>query len=228
MLQTLEQIQNSIKHTITPLCPIFGQCGGCQYQDIPYREELRIKEEYLQHTLLKSTTIPLSLFEPIEASPKEYYYRNRLDLKIIRTKNKQIQMGFSPESGKRLIPSNTCFIARKEISDFLPELLQQASEKLTNKYRQANLVIRTGDDGRIFWGGIGRRSLELGEEDYLWTEIKGRKIFYSLDTFFQANLSILPKLFKRLEEFKTTFKSNRFEPCSYLINLRNQNRGFYP
>jgi len=46
-----------------------------------------------------------------------------------------------------------------------------------------------------------RRSLQLREEDYFWTEIGGRKIFYSLDTFFQANLHILPGLFKTIRGF---------------------------
>jgi len=59
-------------------------------------------------------------------------------------------------------------------------------------------VVKTGDRGEVRWGGIGRRSLQLSESEYLWTEIEGKKIFYSLDTFFQANLSILPSLMKTL------------------------------
>ncbi len=65
-------------------------------------------------------------------------------------------------------------------------------------YRTANLVVKSGDDGRIFWGGIGRKSLVLNDRDYLWTEIHGKRIHYSLDTFFQANLSILPLLMDRI------------------------------
>jgi len=35
----------------SPLCPVFGTCGGCAYQDLPYESELRIKEEKL-HTVI--------------------------------------------------------------------------------------------------------------------------------------------------------------------------------
>ena len=34
-----------------PLCPVFGECGGCAYQDIPYEEELRRKEELVKDLL---------------------------------------------------------------------------------------------------------------------------------------------------------------------------------
>ena len=37
-------------------------------------------------------------------------------------------------------------------------------------------------------------------EDFFWTEVEGKRIFYSLDTFFQANLSILPALIRRIRE----------------------------
>lgn len=120
-------------------------------------------------------------------------------------------MGFSPIERYPIVPASACPIAMEAISDFLPELKEQAISKLTPKYRNANLVVKAGDDGRVFWGGIGRRSLTLREEDYLWTRINDRKIFYSLDTFFQANLSILPELIRRIEGLNLFTK----ETCFY-------------
>jgi tRNA/tmRNA/rRNA uracil-C5-methylase (TrmA/RlmC/RlmD family) len=184
---------------IKPLCAVFSECGGCQLQDLAYADELRLKEERLRRLFQESLRVPDGVFRPILASPQEYHYRNRLDLKLVQTKNKEIFIGFSPKGGKhRLIEVDECPIARREISDFIPELKKQAPLKVTAKHKQGNLVVRTGDDGRVFWGGIGRRSLELKPEDYLWTEIGGRRIFYSLDTFFQANLHILPEFIEYL------------------------------
>lgn len=102
------------------------------------------------------------------------------------------------EGTRRLVAVESCSIARPEISEFLPALKKLASEKLPENYKSANLVVKTGDEGTIRWGGIGRRSLRLSEADYFWTEIEGKKIFYSLDTFFQANLGILPTVIKTL------------------------------
>lgn len=185
---------------IPALCPVFQDCGGCQYQDISYADELRLKESGLKSLFKDSLNLSEEIFHPILASPQEYHYRNRLDLKLIQTKTKEVLIGFSPKNRHRLIPIENCPIARVEINHLIPTVKTQAKEKVTPKHKQANLVVRTGDDGRVFWGGIGRRSLELQPNDYLWTEILGKRIFYSLDTFFQANLYILPKFIEQLRE----------------------------
>ncbi len=187
---------------VVPLCPVFGECGGCLYQDIPYEEELIKKELYLKGLLKSLAGVSDNVFEPIVPSPKPYHYRHRLDLKMQRTKNQEIVMGFSlSEKRGRTVPIEQCFIAAEEISKYLPQLKKEATEKFSAKYREANLVIRSGDESDVHWGGIGRRSLLMEAKDYFWTEILGKKIYYSLDTFFQANLSILPKIIERMRAF---------------------------
>jgi tRNA/tmRNA/rRNA uracil-C5-methylase (TrmA/RlmC/RlmD family) len=188
---------------INPRCSVFSHCGGCQLQHISYADELRLKEDGLKKALNEALHLSEDVFSPILASPQEYHYRNRIDLKLIQTKKaKEIFIGFSPRDHGRIIPIEECPIARQEISDFIPELKKLAALKVTDKHKQGNLVVRTGDDGRVFWGGIGRRSLQLEVKDYLWTDIAGRRIFYSLDTFFQANLFILPKFIDHLRGLK--------------------------
>lgn len=108
-------------------------------------------------------------------------------------------MGFMLPGTQRLQEVAVCPIARKEINDFLPVLKEEAVRKLPEDYKTANLVVRVGEEGKVAWGGIGRRSLRMKEEDYFWTTVQGRKIFYALDTFFQANLSILGKIVSRIE-----------------------------
>lgn len=182
---------------IEPLCPLFNSCGGCQYQDIAYRDELSLKESRVRE--LMGSGVPV---EPIVASPEDYHYRSRIDVRLLRTKDGRVLTGFSPLNRKRLVEADSCAIAMPAISQFLPELNTQAAGRLTPKHRNANLVVKTGDDGRVLWGGIGRRSLCLAEADYLWTIVDGKKIFYSLDTFFQANLAILPEVMKRIRELR--------------------------
>lgn len=183
---------------ILPQCPVFGICSGCAYQDLPYEEELRIKRAQLASLLDGKFGAGKFFVSEVVPSPQEYHTRSRLDLTFRLSRQDGPVMGFVVEHFSRVIQVESCAIARQEISDFLPELKRQAVAKLPPDYRTANLVVKSGDDRRVFWGGIGRRSLKMLPRDYLWTEISGKKIFYSLDTFFQANLAILPVLMQTI------------------------------
>lgn len=180
--------------TPLPVCSVFGRCGGCQHQDISYEDELRLKDNKVRRLLQDALALPEAVFLPIVASPRAHNYRNRLDLKLLKRKNGSVHIGFSPAMPGPVVEMMECPLAMERISDFIPRLRQEATIKLPSKYKMANLVVRCGDGNEVRWGGIGRRSTRLSDKEYLFTEIGGKKVFYSLDTFFQANLSILPLL----------------------------------
>lgn len=181
-------------HEITPICSVYGRCGGCQYQHISYDKELVQKETYIK-TLFAGIAVASSAeFRPIIRSPKEYGYRHRLDLKLTRWRNGQIFIGFSPLEKGPVVEIQACPIAMEAVSTFIPQLRQEAVTMLPPKYRMANLTVRCGDEGVVRWGGIGKRSLQLEKDEYLSVTVGQDKIFFALDTFFQANLSILPVL----------------------------------
>ena len=62
---------------VTPRCPLFGTCGGCQYQHLAYAEQLNWKrrqvEELLQH--MADITHPVA---PVIGSPREFGYRSKI------------------------------------------------------------------------------------------------------------------------------------------------------
>lgn len=186
-------MQTTLDHMIVSQCPFFSECGGCQFQDVTYDWELGIKQQCVAQAIAGIGRSE-QMLSPIIASPKHDHYRCRLDMKFLKTKSGAMFMGFSPRQGWCVIPVDACLIAMEAISAFLPELKRQASLRIPAKYRNANLTVKTGDDGRVVWGGIGRRSLRMKREDLLWTRVRGQRICYGLETFFQANLSILPKL----------------------------------
>ena len=195
---------------VKPLCSVFGQCGGCEYQDISYQDELTIKEKLLKAILNKEDIDVELVMERIVASPKHYHYRNRLDLRVQRTKTSGILVGFTPPPARvkvsedkfGILPIDECPIAMEPINRVIAQLRKEAVGNLPPKYYRANIVVRSDEAGHVRYGGIGRKSCQLRSDDYFSTIINGRKIFYSLDTFFQANLSILPKLFEVIGAFK--------------------------
>ncbi|HYD84192.1 MAG TPA: TRAM domain-containing protein, partial [Opitutus sp.] len=64
-------------HRVAPGCPLFGRCGGCQYQHLTYNEQLKWKQqqvaELLQH--MAGIEFPVS---PVVPSPRDYGYRSKI------------------------------------------------------------------------------------------------------------------------------------------------------
>ncbi|MCL4500688.1 MAG: 23S rRNA (uracil(1939)-C(5))-methyltransferase RlmD [Deltaproteobacteria bacterium] len=75
VVQVLEQAASYTP----PFCRHFGVCGGCQWQDLAYEEQLRWKQLLVQEALrhLKSLN-PAAVPAPV-ASPQPRYYRNKME-----------------------------------------------------------------------------------------------------------------------------------------------------
>ena len=63
----------------TPMCQHFGVCGGCKWQQIPYEEQLRMKQQQIFDQLTRIGKVKLPEFRPIMGSVKTQEYRNKLD-----------------------------------------------------------------------------------------------------------------------------------------------------
>ena len=63
----------------TPFCQHFGVCGGCKWQNLPYSEQLKFKQQQVFDQLTRIGKIELPEFRPILGSVKTLEYRNKLD-----------------------------------------------------------------------------------------------------------------------------------------------------
>lgn len=62
-----------------PFCQHFGVCGGCKWQQLPYEEQLRMKQQQVFDQLTRIGKVKLPEFRPILGSVKTQEYRNKLD-----------------------------------------------------------------------------------------------------------------------------------------------------
>ena len=62
-----------------PFCQHFGVCGGCKWQNLPYEEQLKFKQQQVFDQLTRIGKIELPEFRPILDSVKTKEYRNKLD-----------------------------------------------------------------------------------------------------------------------------------------------------
>ena len=62
-----------------PMCEHFGICGGCKWQQLPYEEQLKAKQNQVMQQLRRIGHIELPECSPILGSVKTREYRNKLD-----------------------------------------------------------------------------------------------------------------------------------------------------
>ena len=70
---------NYSKVRATPFCQHFGVCGGCKWQNLPYEEQLKFKQQQVYDQLHRIGKVELPEFRPILGSVQTQEYRNKLD-----------------------------------------------------------------------------------------------------------------------------------------------------
>lgn len=64
-------------HRIDPRCPLFGTCGGCQYQHLTYDEQLKWKRRQVEELLKYMAGVEFAV-NPVIGSPREFGYRSKI------------------------------------------------------------------------------------------------------------------------------------------------------
>ena len=62
-----------------PMCSHFGVCGGCKWQNLPYDEQLKMKQRQVCDQLTRIGKVELPEIMPILGSVKTREYRNKLE-----------------------------------------------------------------------------------------------------------------------------------------------------
>ncbi len=73
----LVQVLQPSPNRVTPACPLFGRCGGCQYQHLNYASQLRWKQRQVAELLEHLADITFAV-SPVVSSPREYGYRSKI------------------------------------------------------------------------------------------------------------------------------------------------------
>lgn len=93
---------------VSPQCPYFGSCGGCQYQHIDYPAQLRFKSEILRETLRR--TAKLELDREIQVHPSEpWNYRNRTRVRLQH--DPEFALGYFRNNSHQLLAVESCPIS---------------------------------------------------------------------------------------------------------------------
>ena len=119
-----EQIASPSPHRVTPGCPYFFQCGGCQYQHIDYAHQLAAKVAILRETVARIAKIEVSGDLEIHAS-EPWNYRNRTRLHVQTAP--EFAIGYHRANSNQLLPVEKCPISSPLINRALRSMWQASA-----------------------------------------------------------------------------------------------------
>jgi tRNA (uracil-5-)-methyltransferase len=214
--QLLKVIEASPKRDDSLIkCRYFGTCSGCQYQMLPYAEQLEIKRQvivnaYKHNSGLDTRLVPEIL--PTVASPKEYYYRTKLTphFDVPRAGGKALKecppVGFGERGRKTVVDIEECAIGTPIINQGLKEQRAVVASKFNSYKKGATILLRenlkevsdpsaTADaataDAATAVTPIEEKICCTSTKEIITERVGKFKFQYASSSFFQNNNSIL-------------------------------------
>lgn len=95
-------------HRVTPPCPVFGRCGGCQLMHLDYSQQLETKRQRVVDALErigKIFDVPVSSCVP---SPSPLAYRNKIQLPVVM--DGTLRMGLYAFNSHDIVEIEKCYI----------------------------------------------------------------------------------------------------------------------
>ncbi len=102
-------------------CPVAGQCGGCQWQHLPYSEQLNSKESLFRESLVRQCGVHPEKILSIAPSEDEWNYRSRVQVKCSNTKSGFVTGFFRPKSHS-IVSVKQCLILSPDLESLLGKI----------------------------------------------------------------------------------------------------------
>lgn len=183
-------------------CPLFAQCGGCQYQHVRYEDQLLWKRQQIVDCLERIAKI----FVPVNAvhpSEKTYAYRSKITPHFERTRTGDFPIGFLACGQRRQwVDVERCAIASDAINEVLPALRARVKENLSLK--SGTLLLR--DDGRhVITDPHQIAQVKVGDKQFQ----------FPAGNFFQNNIFILNAILGYIRDCLKKFNSVHYLVDTY-------------
>lgn len=161
-------------------CNISKKCGGCQFQGIPYKEQLKKKQKKEQSLLGAYGKIC-----PIIGMENPYYYRNKVHAVFDRDRKGNIISGIYEEGTHRVVPVENCLIEDEKSQEIIR----------TIRGMLKSFKIRTYDEDTgygLLRHVLIRRGFSTGE--IMVVLVTGSPIFPSKNNFVKALRKAHPEI----------------------------------
>ena len=111
---------------IEPDCCHFGECGGCTYRNLPYEEQIKLKERQVKALL--DSVCQGYVFEGLKSSPVQTGYRNKMEFSFgDEVKDGPMSLGMHKRgSFYDIVTVDGCQIVDQDFRDILQTVLEFA------------------------------------------------------------------------------------------------------
>jgi 23S rRNA (uracil1939-C5)-methyltransferase len=156
---------------IDPFCQHFGVCGGCKWQMLPYPQQLIYKQQQVADQLNRIGHVELPELQPILGSPRERYYRNKLEFTFSASRYRTFEEisgrddKFSPEPAlgfhapglfDKVVEIHTCYLQEEPTNLLLNTIRTYAQARNLSYYDYKaqygwlrNVILRIASTGEI-------------------------------------------------------------------------------
>lgn len=165
---------------VIPRCSVFGKCGGCTWQHVPYEQQWRTKRDGVLHALSRASVTLEGITTEEFPATNPWNYRNRVQLRATPG-----TLGFYSRRTNDLVGIDRCEIAREELNALLPILRLEAEVKLLEKVKageaepELKVEVEILPDGSIrkVWdaphGSMGFRQVNDEQNEKLRNYVRG-------------------------------------------------------
>ena len=190
--QVLEVLEPSPAR-VSPPCPYYGECTGCQWQHVDYDQQLAVKREKVVDALERVGGIAGAEVAPVMPSPRQFGYRNHARFTI----GPSGELGFVHKETRRFVRIDNCMLMHDGVNDTLSGLQDHCAETTQLSIRAG---METGDvlvQPTLLNPDI---PFATGQKTYL-ESVDGHKFRVASPSFFQVNVeqtAVLSRLVRRV------------------------------
>lgn len=209
--KTINVIKKS-NSRVESLCPYSKTCGGCNFSNLKYEDELKYKTSKVKDLILKFTSLENIVEETSYIN--EYNYRNKIILH-----GKDNKLGLYEESTNTIVEIDSCLLVNNKINEIIKVLkeenisIEEALIKTSNDEKQVlvsikgkiNNISRIKELSNVL---IINDKLET-ESSSIITNIGKYKFYESVNSFFQINKDLTEKLYDEALNVVKVVKPNK-------------------